>query len=397
MEQISKHSTIHETSMIPGQKKVSLLRSWPRIFFFYFIGLSIFFIVGFIIINLRISQKEKVKVPALIGGLYLDVHNQLLERGFKVKLDKAYSLEYPVGYILGQSLSPGEVVKSGQRIILLVNQSRSLVKTPGLVGSVESLVDHILSNIYIGNRVFKLTKGVITRIPANRSKGEILAQYPLPGTPVVPNFPISYLVSEGNENLNSLFVPPEIKGINIEIIKKMAYFFKTPLQIKKKNVVSPKKDAIVLNSRFKSTAKEITWESIAGRLTWEVSVGYFAPSNFAVSDEKELQREKKYPFQFVWLNADDIGISSGNFTMGIKTAKRHHTVDEMQYEASAYITFEKDKKIPFFLVPGQDIFFWKDHQSLEAYPVQATEIKKGKPTVALPEPIHSFIVQSVDL
>ena len=56
--------------------------NWKQLFIFYFMGLSIFFIAGFTIINIRVSQKEMITVPALVGKLYIEEHNKIENLGF---------------------------------------------------------------------------------------------------------------------------------------------------------------------------------------------------------------------------------------------------------------------------------------------------------------------------
>ena len=344
-----------------------IFSSWAQIVFLYFTGFSIFFIAAFAIVNLRISYKGEIKVPSLIGRMYLDEHNHLEKVGFKVKLEKIHSLEYPYGYIISQSLSPGDVVKFGQKLTLSVNHSKTLVETPKLIGSFVSLASKILGNIHSSGRRYRLNVGVVTRIPSKYPKGEILSQYPPPETPVVPEYPVSLLVSNGAfpDNITSpkdsaegntlLPSPKKINRLNIEIVKGIAYHLNIPLDIETSPTIEFEKNGFVLESApltLNILSKEIR------KAVWKVKIAKYEPL--------ETRVDIDYPFYFVWLDIDDLDIGEGRYTISSLRHKEGFDVlrNAKDHVIFSYISFKKYNKVPFFRSVGdEELLIWKDHFS----------------------------------
>ena len=356
--------------------KTTQILSWVQIAFFYFVGVSIFFIVAFVIVNLRISCKGEINVPSLVGKMYLDEHNRLEKAGFRVELEKIYSLEYPYGYILSQNLSAGDAVKFGQKLTLIVNQSKAVVETPKLVGSLASLAPKILGNIHSRGRRYKLNVGVVTHIPSKYPKDEILAQYPPPRTPVIPEYPVSFLVSYGNPKTpqkvsdkndsaedtskdtssnTPLPAPKEINQLNIEIVKKIAYHLKIPLEIETAPTSDPEENGFVLESErlvpnmLHNTNRE---------KTWKITVAKYK------SKEAEAAKDEgfNYPFHFIWLNTDDLNIEEGSYVIGKFRSKTTSGPEN----GISYIAFKKNKKVPFFKgYKKEDLLIWKDYLPMQ--------------------------------
>ena len=69
----------------------------------------------------------------LVGKLYLEEHNRLQQLGIKIEIEN-HSLDYPYGFILGQSVPPGMMLAQGAGIKLTVNFSKTVVTVPQLVG-----------------------------------------------------------------------------------------------------------------------------------------------------------------------------------------------------------------------------------------------------------------------
>ena len=366
-------------------KSDRLLKTWPQVFLFYFIGLSLFFITAFLIVTLRVSYKGEIQVPSLIGKTYLEEHNYLQKNGFEIILKSIHSTNYPYGYIISQSLSPGKIVKIGQKIILLVNQSKNIVKTPFLIGSLDSLAPKILSNAHSDKRRFKLIPGIVSYIPSDQPKGEILAQYPLAETPVPPEYPVSYLVSAGTleetsdkkvthlEQKNNLNQKAEEaianasskgEGLNIEIVKSMAYHLKVPLEIYETSVNDPEQDSFVIQSQLSSKIKTNI------KPIWEVKVGRYK--------NLHLQEEIGYPFQFIWINTADLDIDQGIYTIAQEQGAKNTKLAQIKnnYAPSLfYLSLKKDQSLPFFKTFNDQFFIWDGYYNTSN---NIREFKKAK-------------------
>ncbi len=365
------------------KKNEFLLDNWSQIVLIYSIGLFLLLFISFIIISLRVSYKEKVVVPALVGTLYFDHHNPLVSKNLKIYMKTTNLFEYPEGYIISQSVPPGEVVREGTKLTLLVNQSKATLHAPKLVDKLESLVPSILNSVHAHNRVFKLKKGVVTYVPSARPKGIILAQYPLAGASITPDIPISYLVSLGKEL--TLFQPPQVIGKNVHIIKRMAYFIRTPLKIISKKVNSQKEAGFILKSKFENVAPEMTWQTIQDKVYWRIMVGRYDGTS-------DHDTSKIYPFSSTWVNAVDMRLPSNAIvTIGRRIdipAKPGEKQDEFFYEPEAYLLLDKTyTDIPLFVDTHSHFGVWKSWQLLNTLD---TEKKIG-------EPLLHFTLQSIEL
>jgi hypothetical protein len=215
--------------------KMLFVKHLSKILLFYFVGLSIFFISGFAVFKILFADTEKTVVPDVVGRLFLGEHNKLRD-DFKVDVKPAYLTQYPYGYILAQDLTPGKTVDKNTKLEILVNLSDAIVQVPRLTGFSEDLVDGSLASLPVGGRIFSLRKGVITRVPSAQPKREILAQFPPVGTPVIPNTPVSLLISDGPapagagpQAFNRVRIE---KGTPVSIALNVAYHLKIPATVK---------------------------------------------------------------------------------------------------------------------------------------------------------------------
>lgn len=230
----------------PAAPKMLYLKHIARILLFYFVGLSIFFISGFIVFKVLFADTEKAIVPDVVGRLYLNEHNMLRD-DFKVELKATYLVQYPYGYILAQNLSPGKKVDKNTKLELLVNLSDAVVQVPKLTGFSEDLVDGSLASLPVGGRIFSLRKGVITRVPSQQPKREVLAQFPPAGTPVLPNTPVALLVSDGPATTPQAAITPKLeKGIPVSIALGAAYHLKKPAKITLRRTDKADENAVLL-------------------------------------------------------------------------------------------------------------------------------------------------------
>lgn len=238
-------ATSENTAPVP---KMLYFKHVSRILIFYFVGLSIFFVSGFTIFKVLFADTERTVVPDVVGRLFLGEHNKLRE-DFKVDLKPAYLVQYPYGYILAQNLTPGKSVDKNTKLELLVNFSDAIVQVPKLVGFSEDLVDGSIASLPVGGRIFSLRKGVITRVFSTQPKREVLAQFPPAGTPVIPNTPVSLLISDGPAPAGApqaSAAPKLEKGLAVSIALNAAYHLKKPAVIALKKTDKADENATLL-------------------------------------------------------------------------------------------------------------------------------------------------------
>lgn len=152
------------------------------------------------------------------GQYYINVHNDLHRRRLRVQIEKRNFPDRPEGIILDQDVAPGTIVSPKQKLILVVNQHQPLLTVPDLVGTGRAGISAALQRIVIGDQVYSLSMGSIARVfDDGVPDGTILAQSPLPGQKVDPDFPVDFLVATSNEYGGKRVSPEELKNMPVDL------------------------------------------------------------------------------------------------------------------------------------------------------------------------------------
>lgn len=366
---------------IDNRSGFQYFKSISKLGLIFFLALSFFFISGFVVITMLVSSKEKIRVPPLVGRLYLDKHNGLAEAGFRVRLERIFSQEYPQGFILSQSPLPGEVVRVGRRLNLVINQNQNIVPVPKLVGVNIELIEPMLENIPKGSRVYALYKGVVTTVPSDAPKGEVLAQYPPKNANVVPHTPISLLVSDGGGKKGLQSYAPKIKkNVPVYILQRMAYELQKPLKIRLKKTQSYEQNGVVLESKYGK-----------GKSSWEVDVGYFGLQNESIP-------ESRYPHHLVYRNSKKDGVFGKAVTLAQMNDKEGGYLEPMYFSADSEV-------YPLYQLMRADYAVWDGWQALQKPSTGETEkAPKGAQKIiedtkevdfVIPEPKKTFAIGSL--
>lgn len=353
------NTTIEQHHTLPFKKRLY------RIIMVYLGGVTVFFLTALIIVTANVRTRQKVKIPPLVGKLYLDEHNNLMSLGLKVELKKASLLEYPYGYILSQNIAAGTVVKEGTRFTLLINQSKALVPVPNLVGISESIAMRMLASIPVGNSTYSLTTGVITRVPAEKPAGEILAQYPPASTTVIPDLPVALLISEGPEKLKMGFVMPNLQGQPVDIVKKISYDNQIPLKIVPVKSYDIKKNGLIDHIEYENNI--YVNPAIPAKGKWTAFVYRYAEAT-----------DKVYSNEQLWLDLKEAGLSSKAVTIYEKSTKE----DGVHYKNPAYVVL--DDSLPVFYQEGLSLVVWNGYQSRESL-VSLSEEKGQEKLLIVPD------------
>lgn len=344
----------------PSSLKMLYLKHIFRILLFYFVGLSIFFISGFIVFKVLFADTEKAIVPDIVGRLYLNEHNMLRD-DFKVELKATYLVQYPYGYILAQNLSPGKKVDKNTKLELLVNLSDAVVQVPKLTGFSEDLVDGSLASLPVGGRIFSLRKGVITRVSSQQPKREVLAQFPPAGTPVLPNTPVALLVSDG-PTPQAAVVPKLEKGIPVSIALGAAYHLKKPAKINLRNTDKADENATLLAEAI------INADSII------LEVGQF---NETLARGKSAIELEDLPFTQLFVPAKKWGATDEVLTI----ARREAVPNEDGSPYSEYWLVRNSSPLPVYRRRDDSFDVFKDYYTYETAPL--TEKKNDAETKTL--------------
>jgi serine/threonine-protein kinase len=318
--------------------KMLFFKHVSKILLIYFVGVSLFFISGFIVFKVLFADTEKTIVPDVVGRLFLGEHNKLRD-DFKVELKPAYLVQYPYGYILAQDLTPGKKVDKNTKFELLVNLSDAIVQVPKLVGFSEDLVDGSIASLPVGGRIFSLKKGVITRIPSNQPKREVLAQFPPAGTPVIPGATVSLLISDGPAPVTTpqaRIFPRIEKGTPVSIAMNVAYHLKIPAVLKLVKTEKADENA-TLTADAKMTAETIQLE--VGEFTDTLAKG---KSRIDLGD---------LPFTQLYLPAKKWGSQDSVMTI----ARREAVASEDGSPYSEYYYIKNSSPLPVFRRRDDDL------------------------------------------
>ncbi|MBX3721453.1 MAG: hypothetical protein KF713_06400 [Turneriella sp.] len=340
-----------ETTAAPQIPKMLFVKHLSKILLFYFVGLSIFLISGFAVFKVLFADSEKTLVPDVVGRLFLGEHNKLREE-FKVDIKAAYLPQYPYGYILAQDLTPGKSVDKNTKFELLVNLSDAIVQVPKLTGFSEDLVEGSLASLPVGGRIFSLRKGVITRVPSAQPRREVLAQFPPIGTPVIPNTPVSLLISDGPAPVSAagpqaLLKQKIEKGTPVSIALNAAYHMKIPATIKLTKTEKADENATLV-ADAKITAESI--ELVVGQFTEIIGKGK------SKIDFEDLPFVQLFVPEKKWGEKDQV----------LTIARREVIVAEDGSPYSEYFLVKNQSPLPVFRRRNEKFDVYKDYYAYTA-------------------------------
>ncbi len=144
---------------------------------------------------------RQITVPD-IRGLREDVAASALgDNSLKYQvIGDEFSVEYPESTVSSQNPQPGQVVKQGRKIVVMMSRGGEFKEVPYCVGKPLRTARIILgkTGLLVGN---------VTRVPSRGGyPEEVLSTEPLPGTGVVRGSPVNILVNEGSKGPN-LIIP----------------------------------------------------------------------------------------------------------------------------------------------------------------------------------------------
>lgn len=187
---------------------------WGKLFF-SFLGIIIFAILlGFFIAGTIISHSKKVEIPDVAGQSVVDALEALNPKKLNLQIsEKAFDSVIPRDYIISQYPAPGEEVKEGRIIRVVISRGIMQTKVP----NVENI------SLREAQGIIKREGWIVGRIAfvssSAASEGKVISQTPQPEEDVLPDSKINLLVSSGKEKY--YFYMPDMIGRNIEEVNKL--------------------------------------------------------------------------------------------------------------------------------------------------------------------------------
>lgn len=142
-------------------------------YFIYFLALAA--VIAFLVFKI-VGYEKTGEVPLLVGkGLTEAVENLKKNKIFLSVRGKEYNNDIPEGRIISQDIKPGERVKEGINVEVIVSSGREIYSLPSFEG--QKLEDAKLTLSNLGIKIKKITSVHSGSV----AKGVIIAQRPLPG------------------------------------------------------------------------------------------------------------------------------------------------------------------------------------------------------------------------
>jgi len=167
-------------------------------------GISAYLTVSFVIKN-----EGTVVVPNLVGEDIVSALELLTNLGLNTKVKgNQYSSKIPKNSIVYQEPEPGDIIKKGRDIRVIISKGTRIVAMPNLTGlSLQSALLILEKN--------GLAEGIISK-PYSRiiNKDAIISQFPAPGSEVERGTKTDLLVSMGKRRAES--VMPDLTGKYLE-------------------------------------------------------------------------------------------------------------------------------------------------------------------------------------
>ena len=172
--------------------------------FFIITGVSAYFTISYFIQN-----EEPVIVPALAGQDIVDVLELLTGLGLNVRVKGSeYSSDVAKNNIIYQDPAPGEVIKRGRDVRIIISKGTKTLPMPNLKGLNLQQARLILdkNGLNEGN----ISKTFHPAVKQNR----IIAQHPISGKTIERGISPDLLVSRGMRPPE--FVMPDLKGLYLD-------------------------------------------------------------------------------------------------------------------------------------------------------------------------------------
>lgn len=178
-------------------------------------GLGIFLalvgvgIVSALAVVALLLRQEEVRVPDLTGRDIVSVIEVLNQQGLQLKIDRREpSPTLPRDTIISQTPAPGNGIKKGRAVHLVVSLGPSELQTPKLVGEHFRRADVMI-------RQAAFFPGTTSRVSSETVRRDIvIAQDPQPGSPIDRGGKINVLVSAGIKA--DQLITPRLIGKNAE-------------------------------------------------------------------------------------------------------------------------------------------------------------------------------------
>jgi len=195
---------------ISGNGKTIVITSLVMILIFIAVSTLFFFI--------SLESAEQVMVPNVTGKDLPEALLELQARELYPRIQLRYSQKADEkGMVIDQNLSPGSIVKGGQRIELVVSQGIVIDTIQNYIGEqIEEVQERIQQQFSSDSRRYLHVKQPYLVKLSNEPAGTILEQNPVAGTPISGTMELTFVVSKGIATETTQV--PDLTGAGLEKI-----------------------------------------------------------------------------------------------------------------------------------------------------------------------------------
>jgi beta-lactam-binding protein with PASTA domain len=148
-----------------------------------------------------------VTVPDVRGKELTAAINQIRNSGLDIKVERQeHHPTVPQNYIIGQDPAPGESVKSGRNVMVVVSLGSEEVAVPPVTDKVFRLAEVTLKEA-------GLELGEVARVNSPSPAETVILQSPAQGTVLQKGSPVDMLVSAGGRGTR--YVTPDLTGMTL--------------------------------------------------------------------------------------------------------------------------------------------------------------------------------------
>jgi beta-lactam-binding protein with PASTA domain len=181
--------------------------------FIYFITFIAVGAVSVLLVYKVVNFDEMSEVPSMVGKSVTEAAQMLNERKLFLNIErKEHNEEVPEGNIVSQNIEPGQEIRIGSEVGVVVSKGTEIYSMPSFEGQL--LDDARLTLANLGIQIKKITPVHSDTV----EKGRIIAQRPLPGN--IDSNEIHFLVSLGP--YEALYRCPSFVNMTIDDARMLA-------------------------------------------------------------------------------------------------------------------------------------------------------------------------------
>lgn len=175
----------------------------------FLIGVALF---NYVVMPLLVHQYNTVVVPDLKGRSKKQGEDILRSLSLSLYVARSeYDNDMPRGYILSQEPVPGEKVREGRRVVVVVSLGAKMQPVPPLAGL-------SLRQARIMLRREGLTVGRVARVMSSGDVGErVMASFPAEGRELIEGSKVDILVQVGGARRS--YMMPDLQGQDLLFVR----------------------------------------------------------------------------------------------------------------------------------------------------------------------------------